>query len=52
MSGARSCLADRANFSADGLHPSPIGHERAAWELARVLRNEFGIEIRNEERQP
>ena len=45
-------LADRANFSADGLHPSAIGHERAAWELARVLRHEFGIEIGNEGRQP
>jgi lysophospholipase L1-like esterase len=36
-------LAERANFSADGLHPSPIGHERAAWELARVLHDEFDI---------
>jgi lysophospholipase L1-like esterase len=44
-------LADRANFSADGLHPSAIGHERAAWELARVLRDEFRIGIGNEGRQ-
>jgi phosphatidylinositol alpha 1,6-mannosyltransferase len=45
-------LADRANFSADGLHPSPSGHERAAWELARVLHDEFGIDIGTEGRQP
>jgi lysophospholipase L1-like esterase len=45
-------LADRANFSADGLHPSPVGHERAAWELARVLRDEFGIEIETEGIKP
>ena len=45
-------LAERANFSADGLHPSAVGHERAAWELARVLRDEFGIEIGDEGRQP
>jgi lysophospholipase L1-like esterase len=45
-------LADRANFSADGLHPSPVGHERAAWELARVLRDEFGIDIETEGRKP
>jgi lysophospholipase L1-like esterase len=38
-------LADRANFSSDGLHPSPIGHQRAAWEFAQVLRDELGIEI-------
>jgi lysophospholipase L1-like esterase len=38
-------LADAANFSPDGLHPSPAGHERAAWELTQVLRAEFGIEI-------
>ena len=44
-------LADRANFSPDGLHPSAVGHERAAWELARVLRDEVGIEIGDEGRQ-
>jgi lysophospholipase L1-like esterase len=45
-------LADRANFSADGLHPSAVGHERAACELARVLHDEFGIDIGTEGRQP
>jgi lysophospholipase L1-like esterase len=39
-------LADAANFSRDGLHPSPAGHERAAWELTQVLRAEFGIDIK------
>jgi lysophospholipase L1-like esterase len=37
-------LADRANFSADGLHPSALGHARAATEIARGLRSELGIE--------
>lgn len=37
-------LADRANFSADGLHPSALGHARAAEEIARVLQAELGIE--------
>lgn len=37
-------LKDPANFSADGLHPSPLGHERAAREIALTLRTEFGIE--------
>jgi lysophospholipase L1-like esterase len=36
-------LADRANFSADGLHPSALGHERAAGEIALSLRAHFGI---------
>lgn len=30
-------LDDPANFAADGLHPSPQGHERAARELERLL---------------
>ena len=38
-------LDDAQNFSADGLHPSPAGHERAARELALTLRNELGIGI-------
>jgi phosphatidylinositol alpha 1,6-mannosyltransferase len=38
-------LNDARNFSADGLHPSPAGHERAAIELARMLRDELGIDI-------
>lgn len=37
-------LTDRANFSADGLHPSALGHERATQEIALSLRAHFGIE--------
>jgi lysophospholipase L1-like esterase len=37
-------LTDRANFSADGLHPSSIGHERAVEEISLSLRAHFGIE--------
>jgi lysophospholipase L1-like esterase len=37
-------LADRANFSADGVHPSPLGHERAVTEISLSLRAHFGIE--------
>lgn len=37
-------LTDRANFSADGLHPSALGHERAAREIALALRAHFGIQ--------
>lgn len=37
-------LTDRANFSADGLHPSAIGHERAAEEISLSLRAHFGIQ--------
>jgi lysophospholipase L1-like esterase len=44
-------LADPANFSPDGLHPSAAGHERAAWELGQVLRAEFGIEIDSDRRE-
>jgi lysophospholipase L1-like esterase len=36
-------LTDRANFGADGLHPSMLGHERAAAEIALSLRAHFGI---------
>ena len=36
-------LTERANFCADGLHPSALGHERAAREIARSLRANFGI---------
>lgn len=38
-------LTDRANFSADGLHPSALGHERATQEIALSLRAHFGIEV-------
>lgn len=36
-------LMDPANFSADGLHPSIRGHERAAEEIALSLQAHFGI---------
>jgi lysophospholipase L1-like esterase len=36
-------LAERENFGADGLHPSTLGHERAAEEIALSLRAHFGI---------
>ncbi len=37
-------LADAENFGPDGLHPSAAGHERAAYEMARLLRDELGID--------
>ncbi len=37
-------LTERENFSPDGLHPSALGHERAAREIALSLRAHFGIE--------
>jgi phosphatidylinositol alpha 1,6-mannosyltransferase len=36
-------LTQRENFSADGLHPSALGHQRAAREIALALRAHFGI---------
>jgi phosphatidylinositol alpha 1,6-mannosyltransferase len=36
-------LADARNFSPDGLHPSAIGHARAAAEFAGVIHSRFGI---------
>jgi lysophospholipase L1-like esterase len=36
-------LTERDNFSADGLHPSARGHERAAREIALSLQANFGI---------
>jgi lysophospholipase L1-like esterase len=44
-------LADPANFSPDGLHPSSVGHRRAAVEFAEVLRDEFGIDLDHDGRQ-
>jgi lysophospholipase L1-like esterase len=38
-------LSQGENFSADGLHPSALGHERAARGFAAVLRERFGISI-------
>jgi lysophospholipase L1-like esterase len=43
-------LDDAQNFMADGLHPSPAGHERAARELARTLRDRLGIDIDTDRR--
>ncbi len=37
-------LTDPANFSADGLHPSSQGHERAVEEIALSLHAHFGIQ--------
>lgn len=37
-------LTDRANFSADGLHPSSLGHERAVEEISFSLSAHFGIQ--------
>jgi lysophospholipase L1-like esterase len=37
-------LEEPANFLADGLHPSALGHERAAVEIERALHAHFGIE--------
>jgi lysophospholipase L1-like esterase len=37
-------LTERDNFSADGLHPSALGHRRAAREIALALRHHFGID--------
>lgn len=36
-------LAQRENFGADGLHPSRLGHERAAEEIGLSLHAHFGI---------
>jgi lysophospholipase L1-like esterase len=38
-------LADPANFSADGLHPSAQGHARAAAEIAAAMRAQLGVAI-------
>jgi phosphatidylinositol alpha 1,6-mannosyltransferase len=38
-------LADADNFSEDGLHPSPLGHRRAAAGFGRLIEESFGVEI-------
>ena len=38
-------LSEPENFSADGLHPSPLGHRRAARAFAALVQQSFGIEI-------
>jgi lysophospholipase L1-like esterase len=42
-------LRDPDTFSADGLHPSSVGHRFAAEQTAVVLHHRFGIEIKMEE---
>ncbi len=41
-------LSEPENFSADGLHPSPLGHRRAARAFAALVEESFGIEIATE----
>ena len=38
-------LSEPENFSDDGLHPSPMGHRRAARAFAELVKKSFGIEI-------
>jgi lysophospholipase L1-like esterase len=38
-------LGDGANFCTDGLHPSALGHARAARGFAALLRERYGISI-------
>jgi lysophospholipase L1-like esterase len=38
-------LRDPATFSADGLHPSSVGHRLVARESAKVLHEHFGIDF-------
>jgi lysophospholipase L1-like esterase len=44
-------LADPENFSSDGLHPSSVGHRRAAAEFAQVLHDELAIDVDHEGRR-
>lgn len=37
-------LSERENFCEDGLHPSVLGHERAAREIGHFLQDNFGIQ--------
>lgn len=41
-------LRDPATFSADGLHPSSVGHRLVARESANVLREKLGIKFEME----
>jgi lysophospholipase L1-like esterase len=38
-------LEDAANYAADGLHASRLGHELIARETGRYLQEQFGIEL-------
>lgn len=40
---------ERANYAADGFHPSARGHRHAAAAFAACLRDQLGIEIETEE---
>jgi lysophospholipase L1-like esterase len=44
-------LRDPATFSADGLHPSSVGHQLVARESSRYLTEKLGIEFQMEEEQ-
>jgi lysophospholipase L1-like esterase len=41
-------LGEQRNFSADGLHPSAIGHRHAARGFAALLADAYGIETGDE----
>ncbi len=41
-------LSEPENFSADGLHPSPLGHLRAATGFAALVQDQYGIETTSE----
>jgi lysophospholipase L1-like esterase len=40
---------ERANYAADGFHPSPAGHREAAHTFALALRNHLGIDLELQE---
>jgi lysophospholipase L1-like esterase len=42
-SGAHPAATDRTTFAADGFHPSPEGHRRAAAEFLRALRKRLRL---------
>jgi phosphatidylinositol alpha 1,6-mannosyltransferase len=41
--GGHAGLGDRENFADDGLHPSMLGHSRAAAAFAALVTERFGI---------
>ena len=44
-------LCDPANFAADGLHPSALGHARAARGFGELIRGSFAIDIDTQRRE-
>ncbi len=44
-------LSDARNFAGDGLHPSPLGHRRAAEAFGRLIAEQFEIPIPQEAMQ-